>query len=92
MEEEGKRKDSKAEEVEFVDIKQMRPNVLKDGTTFRVWREEFERWSGLRVRGMQEVLRWLGGRKEWNSELEGMLKGNLEEYGLGGRRERSRPK
>ena len=57
---EGRLKETKSEEVEFVDRKQMRPNVPKDGTTFRVWREEYERWSGLKLKGMQEVLKWLG--------------------------------
>ena len=66
----------------------MSPNVLKDGTAFRVWREEFERWSGLKVKGMQEVLRWLGGRKEWSTELEVKLREKLEEFGLSGRKDK----
>merc|ERR1712026_69716 len=40
------------------------------------------------VRGMQEVLKWLGGRKEWNNELEEMLKVKLEEQGLGKKKEK----
>ena len=82
------RREGRTEEVEFVDQKQMRPNVLKDGTTFRVWREEFERWTGLKLKGMQDVLRWLGGRKEWSGELEVKLNEKLEEHGLGGKRQK----
>ena len=37
---------------ELVNQKQMTPTILKDGATFRTWREEFERWSGLKVKGM----------------------------------------
>ena len=38
------------------------PSVLKDGTAFRTWREEFERYSGLKIRGMHEVLKLIGER------------------------------
>ena len=52
--------------VEVVDKKKMSPNILKDGTTFRVWREEFERYSGLRVKGIQGVLKEIGGKRSWS--------------------------
>ena len=35
--------------LEFVNVKQMTPTVLKEGVAFRIWREEFERWSGIKV-------------------------------------------
>ena len=41
--------------VEFVNVKQMTPTILKEGVTFRLWREEFERWAGLELKGMQEI-------------------------------------
>ena len=72
-------KEKKAAEIEFVDPKQMRPEVLKDGTTFKIWREEFERWAGLKVKGMQEIMRWLGGRKEWSDEVEKHIELKLKE-------------
>ena len=37
---------------------------------------------------MQEVLRWLGGRKEWSSELEDRLKAELRRHGLEGKLEK----
>ena len=74
-------KDKKKEEIEFVDSKQLRPEVLKDGTAFKVWREEFERWAGIKVKGMQEVLRWIGGRREWTEALGNQVRDKLKEHG-----------
>ena len=54
----------------MVNIKNMTPNVLKDGTAFRNWREELERWAGLKVKGLQEILKMIGGRKHWSDELQ----------------------
>ena len=63
-------KNSESSNFELVNIKSMEPSVLKDATTFRTWREEFERWAGLKVKGLQEVLKLIGGRKHWSSELQ----------------------
>jgi len=81
IEMEGMIKEKKRDEIEFLDAKQMRPEVLKDGTTFKIWREEFDRWAGLKVKGMQEIMRWLGGRKEWSDEVEKHIEAKLKESG-----------
>ena len=65
-----KAKQTEGSKFELVNQKHMTPTVLKDGTAFRTWREEFERWAGLRIRGMNEVLKLIGGRKQWGSELQ----------------------
>ena len=73
-----KKQSAGAGTVEFVDTKQMRPNILKEGVAFRVWREEFERWAGLKLDGMNEALKWLGGRKEWAQDK---MEEELERHG-----------
>ena len=57
---ERKTKVNEGYKYELVNVKQMTPSVLKDSTSFRTWREEFERWAGLKVRGMQDVLKVIG--------------------------------
>ena len=59
----------------------MTPSVLKDGATFRTWREEFERWSGLKVKGLQEILKMIGGKKSWNDEVQKDVEKKLETLG-----------
>ena len=66
---------------ELVNLKQMTPSVLKDGTAFRSWREEFERWSGLKVKGLQEILKVIGGRKQWSEELQEEVDKKLKALG-----------
>ena len=81
---EQKAEDSKRSEggkFELVNVKNMTPTTLKDGTAFRVWREDFERWAGLKVRGLQEILKLIGGRKSWGEELKGMAEKRLKDLG-----------
>ena len=59
---EKKTKGNESSKYELVNMKEMTPKVLKDSTAFRTWREEFERWSGLKVKGMQDVLKLIGGK------------------------------
>ena len=58
-------KRSEGSRFELVNQKNMTPSVLKDGTAFRNWREEFERYAGIKVKGLQGVLKLIGGRKNW---------------------------
>ena len=59
-------KQAEGSKFELVNMKNMTPSVLKDGTAFRSWREDFERYAGLKVKGLQEVLKVIGGRKNWD--------------------------
>ena len=54
---------------ELVNVKNMTPTVLKDGTAFRNWREDFKRFAGMKVKGLQELLKLVGGRKQWGEEM-----------------------
>ena len=51
---EKKTKINESGKYELVNVKNMTPSILKDGTAFRTWREEFERYAGLKIKGMQE--------------------------------------
>ena len=71
--------------IEFVNVKQMTPAVLKEGVAFRTWREEFERWTGIKVDGMQEMLKWLGGQEELTEDVDERVKRMQEQHGLKGK-------
>ena len=59
----------------------MTPSVLKDTTAFRPWREEFERWAGLKIKGTQEILKLIGGKKQWSTELQEEVDKRLKKLG-----------
>ena len=67
---------------ELVNIKNMTPSPLKDGTAFRSWREDFERWAGLKVKGLQEVLKLIGGRRSWSSDVQSEVDDKLKSLGM----------
>ena len=77
----AKNKSNQEGKYELVNVKQMTPSVLKDSTAFRTWREEFERYAGLKVRGMQEVLKLIGGKKQWGTGLQDDVDKKLKELG-----------
>ena len=66
---------------ELVNQKNMTPSLLKAGTAFRNWREEFERYAGLKVKGLQGVLKLIGGRKSWGDGLQGEVNNKLKSLG-----------
>ena len=64
-----KAKSVEGNKFELVNLKQMTPSVLKDGTTFRTWREEFERYAGIKVKGLQGIMKMIGGKKSWGGKV-----------------------
>ena len=78
---ERKAKSSEGGRYELVNVKLMTPSTLKDNSTFRTWREEFERYVGLKVRGMQDVLKLIGGKRQWGTDLQEEVNKMLKELG-----------
>ena len=74
-------KQSEGNRFELVNIKNMTPNVLKDGTAFRNWREDFERWAGLKVKGLQDILKLVGGSKHWGEAMQEQVDRRLKVLG-----------
>ena len=47
-------KDKKKDEIEFVDTKQLRPEVLKDGAAFKVWRKSSSDGLASKLKGCKK--------------------------------------